>query len=93
MFASLAVLVTVNRVSSFTVWAAITGSTGATFTSRTITVKLFVAVNCGLTRSYGSLLVTTVVIVLVPGLWLCAGVQVMTPLVLMLSPAGGFTRP
>ena len=46
-----------------------TGSTGATFTSRTMTVKLLVALRCGLTRSYGLVLVTTVVIMLVLGLW------------------------
>src|SRR3974377_1435382 len=89
MFGSVAVLVTVKSVSTFTVWVGITGNTGATFTSRTITVKLLVASNTGLTRSNASLLVTTVVIVLVDGLCVWLGVQVITPLPLMLMPAGG----
>src|ERR1700678_692122 len=93
MHGSLAVLVTVKSVSSFTVLVGITGSTGASLTSRTTTVKLLVAVNTGLTRSYGSLLVTTVVTVLVPGLWFCAGVQVMIPLALMTMPAGAPISP
>ena len=57
----------------------------------TYTVKLLVAVKRGLTRSEGLLLVTTVVMRLVLGLWAWLGVQVITPLALMLAPAGGLT--
>src|SRR6516225_8375604 len=89
---SLAELVTLKSVSSLMVWFGITPSTGASFTSRTMAVKLLLAVNCGLSESYGLLLVTTVVTVLVLGLWFSAGVQVMRPLESMLMPAGGLTR-
>ena len=56
-----------------------------------MTVKLLVAVRFGLTRSYRSVLVTTVVIVFVPGPCGRVGVQVMTPAALMLTPGGGLT--
>ncbi len=77
MLASAAVLVTVNKASSLTVCGAMTGRTGATLTSLTTTVKLLVALNCGLTGSYGFVLVTTVVMMLVLGLSAWVGVQVM----------------
>ena len=51
------------------------------------------AVKCGLTRSYASVLVTTVVMMFVPGPCGRVGVQVMTPLALMLAPDGGLTSP
>ena len=89
MLGSLAVLVTVKAVSSLMVRLICTGNTGAMFASRTTTVKLFVAVNRGATRSYGLLLVTTVVIRFVLGLSAWLGVQVITPLLSMLAPAGG----
>src|SRR5580692_1579174 len=63
---------------------------GLFVTGVTTTVKLFVAVSVGFTRSKLSLFVTTVVITLVPGF---AGVQVITPPALMVAPAGGLTNP
>ena len=84
-------LVTVSSVSSLTVWVEIVGNDGATFTSRTMTVKVLVEVNCGLIRSNGLLLVTMVVMRLVLGLCACAGVQVMTPLALMTMLLGALT--
>ena len=74
MLALVAVLVTVIRVNSLTVWVGMTGRTGATFTSWTMTVKLLVALNGGEPLS-----VTRVVRVLVLGLWVWVGVQVMIP--------------
>ena len=59
-------------------------STGGLFTSRTITVKLLVALKGG-----DPLSVTTVVIVFVPGPCASLGVQLMTPLASMVAPAGG----
>jgi hypothetical protein len=56
-----------NSFSKVAVWVEITGNTGATFTSLTMTVKVLVAVNCGLTRSKASLLLTMVVMRLVLG--------------------------
>src|ERR1700685_2948531 len=93
MSASLAVLVTVSKLNSLTTLVPTAGSTGATLTSFTTTTKLLLASSTGLTASYGSLLLTTVVTTLVPGLWLCAGVQVIMPLVLMLIPAGALISP
>src|SRR6267154_513242 len=92
MLALVAVLVTVSKVNSLTVWAAIDGNEGATFTSLTMTVNVLVEVSCGLTRSKASLLVTMVVMRLVPGLWACAGVQVIMPLALTTILLGGLTR-
>ena len=43
MFDSLAVLVTLSRLNSRTVWVGITGRIGATFTSFTTTAKVLVA--------------------------------------------------
>ena len=56
----------------------------------TMTVKLFVALKCGLIKSYGLLLVTMVVMTLVVFFCASVGVQVMMPLALMLTPEGGF---
>ena len=55
----------------------------------TMTVKLLVALKCGFTKSYGLLLVTMVVMVLVVFFCASVGVQVMMPLALMLTPEGG----
>src|SRR3974377_2477744 len=93
MLLSPAVLVTTICVSSLTTWVAIRLRLGARLTSRTSTVKLLVAFNCGFSASYGLLLVTTVVITLVLGLCVWAGVQVMIPLVLIAIPSGGLTSP
>ena len=89
--ASVAVLVMVKRVNSLTIWSPITGSTGAEFVSRTTTLKVLVALKCCALIAAGLSSVTIVVRVKV--LSLCAGlaVQVMTPLVSMLAPAGGST--
>ena len=61
-------------------------------TSFTITVKLFVAVKAGFTGSNASLLVTTTVMVFVPGLCVWLGVQVKMPLLSMFIPGSGLTR-
>ena len=60
----MAVLVTVSSVNSLTVWVGMTGRTGATLTSRTMTVKLLVTLRDGM-----PLLMAAVVRVLVLGLW------------------------
>src|ERR1700733_663617 len=91
MFGSVAVLVTISCTSSFTVCGATTPGTGAIFTSFTVTWKLLVAVNTGFTMSDGSLFVTTIVTILVLGLWFWVGVQVNTPLVVMFIPDSGAT--
>ena len=88
----MAVFVTVNCVKAKTVRVEMTGNVGAIFTSLTMTVKVFVEVRAGFTKSYGLLLVATVVIKFVLGLWVWAGVQVMTPLALMTMLFGGLTR-
>ena len=93
MFALVAVLTTVSNVSSLTVTLVCAGNVGATFASLTITVKVFVLASCGLTKSNGLPFVTTVVMRFVPGLCVCAGVQVMVPLALMLMPVGGLIKP
>ena len=64
----------VNPLIVTSVWP---GNTGATFTSSTVTIKLFVAFKLPS--------LTTVVNRLVPGLCVCCGVHVITPLVLMLA--------
>ena len=92
MFALVAVSVTVNWVSSLTVWVETVGNDGGTFTSLTITVKVLVAVSIGLTRSKGLLLVTTAVMRVVLGLSVCAGVQVIMPPALTVMPVGGLIR-
>jgi len=84
MLALVAVLVTVIKLSAPTVWEGMTGKLGATFTSRTVTVKLFVALNGGEPLS-----VTIALRRLVLGLWVWLGVQRMTPLASMVAPDGG----
>src|SRR5205807_840795 len=86
--ASVALAVTASALNSSIVWLAGTLSTGATFTSRTVTVKLFVALNAGTPLS-----VTTTVIVFVLGPCASPGVQLITPLLpLIVIPEGGPTR-
>src|ERR1041385_5318861 len=78
MLKLVAVLLTVRRAEALTVCVAIVGRDGATFTSWTMTVKEFVALNGGVALS-----VTTTLIVFVEGLLVCCGVHVSTvPLVL-----------
>ena len=84
MLALVAVLFTVIRVSTLTFWLGMTGKLGATFTSRTVTVKLFVALSAGEPLS-----VTVVLKRLVLGLWVWPGVQRITPLASMVAPDGG----
>ena len=92
MFVSVAALVKVNVLNSPIVCVEMFVSVGATFTSFTTTVNELVAVSLGLFVSKESRLVTTVVKVLVLGLWVCSGDQVMTPLALMLAPEGATSR-
>src|SRR6266850_1257845 len=88
MLDSVAVLVTVSNARAFTVVWKITGSTGATFTSLTITVKLFVALSAGIPLS-----VTLTRIVFVDGLCVCAGTQLITPVTeSIVMPAGAVAR-
>src|SRR6266851_3558552 len=84
---SLAVLVTVSVVSSLIVRLAWPGNTGALFTSLTVTVKELVALKAGVPLS-----VTMVVNVFVLGPCASPGVQLITPLALMLAPVGGATN-
>ena len=93
MFAFVAMLTTVSNVSSLTATLVCKGNVGTTFASLTTTVKVFVLVKRGFTMSNGLPFVTTVVMRFVPGLWGCAGVQVMVPLALMLMPVGGLIKP
>ena len=83
----MAVLVTVNVAKTATVSVDCPGSTGAVFTSLTITVKLFVVLIGG-----DPLSVTTVVIVFVLGPCASVGVQVMIPLVSIAAPVGAAAR-
>src|SRR5438094_425154 len=86
--ASVALAVTASALNSSIVWLAGTLNTGATFTSRTVTVKLLVALNAGTPLS-----VTTTVIVFVLGPCASVGVQLIAPLLpLIVMPAGGPTR-
>lgn len=80
---SVAVFVTVNVVNSATVGSACTGRIGAVFAGLTMTRKLFVALSGGFPLS-----VTCVVIVFVLGAWAWVGVQLMTPAVEIVAPAG-----
>ena len=66
---------------------AIGASTGALFTSLTVTVKELVALKAGVPLS-----VTMVVNVFVLGPCASLGIQLITPLALMLAPAGGTTN-
>src|SRR5437016_478251 len=87
MFASDAVLVTVSKVSSLTVWVEMFDKLGATFTSWTITRHVLVALSGGVPLS-----VTTTETLLVEGLLVCCGVHVITPALvlsgLMVMPFG-----
>src|SRR5258705_517770 len=87
MSESVAVLVTVNNVSSAIVRLVCAESMGALFASVTTTAKLLVALNDGVPLS-----LTIVVITFVPGPWASEGVQVMMPLVSITAPVGGLTR-
>jgi hypothetical protein len=60
---------------------------GELLTSVTVTVNEFVALRGGTPLS-----VTIVVIVFVLGPWASEGVQVITPFVSIVAPAGGFCR-
>jgi hypothetical protein len=82
---SVALFVTVSKVSfqQSLVFGGSPANTGATFTSVTVTTKLFV------TLTTPSL--TTVSSVFVLGPCASPGVHVITPFVLMLAPAGGLT--
>ena len=85
-------MVTVNKVSSVTFCVGIAGNDGGMFVVPTRMVKVLVVVRCGLIKSYGLLLVAMVVIRLVLKFWAGDGVQVMTPLELMLMPTGGLAN-
>src|SRR5207248_1088809 len=74
-YASVALAVTASALNSSIVWLAGTLNTGATFTSRTVTVKLLVALIAA-----SPLSVTTTVIVFVLGPCASLGVQVIAPL-------------
>src|SRR5437016_7712188 len=91
MFAFVAALVTESRASALTVWVEMFDKLGATFTSRTITRKVLVALSGGEPLS-----VTATETVFVEGLLVCCGVQVITPaLVLngeMVMPFGAAAR-
>src|ERR1051325_7180308 len=91
MLKLVAALLTVKRAEALTVCVEIVGNDGATFTSWTMTVKEFVALNGGVPLS-----VTTTSIVFVEGLFVCCGVHVSTePLVLSgvsVTPLGAEAR-
>src|SRR5881296_104977 len=85
---SVAQLVRTNALSSLMVWLAGTVSTGARFTSFTITVKLLLSLNGGVPLS-----VTLIVIGFVLGPCASVGVQANTPVLgSTLTPAGPETR-
>src|ERR1035437_2773271 len=84
MLDSVAVLVTVSKVSSLTFVCAMAVNAGAIFTSTTTTVKLLVALNGGVPLSVA---ITVTVFVDVLCVW--DGVHEMMPLLeLMLMPPG-----
>src|SRR6058998_2692908 len=84
MSASLAVTAKLTRLPSLTVRLAIALSTGALFTSLTITVKVFASLKAGEPLS-----VTRIVIVLVLGPCASPGVQLNSPVDgLIDAPAG-----
>src|SRR5436853_330516 len=85
--ASVAVFVTVRSINSATLRLVWTGKTGREFTSVTATVKVLVAFNGGEPLS-----VATVMKMLVPGPCASAGVHVITPLVSICAPGGGFAN-
>src|SRR6266853_5182722 len=74
MFAFVAALVTVSRARALTVWVEMFDKLGATFTSRTMTRKVLVALSGG-----DPLSVTTTETAFVEGLLVCCGVQVIKP--------------
>src|SRR4029079_13013554 len=80
--ASVAVFVIRRVVSSAIVRFICAASTGARFTSVTVTVKLLVALSDGVPLS-----TTRVVIVYVPGPCASVGIQLITPLVEIAAPA------
>src|SRR5438876_10055539 len=85
---SVAQLVRTNALSSLMVWSAGTVTTGARFTSFTITVKLLLSLNGGVPLS-----VTLIAIRFVLGPWASVGVQVNKPLLeSRLTPLGAETR-
>src|SRR5580765_8433408 len=86
---SVAVLVTLNVESSFTVLSNWAGKEGGLLISLTVTVKEFVALSGGEPLS-----VTTTVTALVLGPWPSVGVQLIKPLAeLIVIPVGGDRRP
>src|SRR5271155_1882533 len=87
MSESVAVLVTTSGSRPTMVRLLCTGNTGTLFRSLTTTVKLLVALNGGVPLS-----VTTVVITLVEGAWVCVGVHVMIPLPSIAAFVGEPTR-
>src|SRR5215468_2833109 len=87
MSESLPVLVTTNVASAVIVRLPCAGSDGALFTSVTTTLKLFVALNVGVPLS-----VTRVVIVFVLGPCASVGVQVITPELEIVAPAGAVNK-
>src|ERR1700685_2067093 len=93
MFGSVTVAVTASGTCSFAVCSEIDGNCGPTFISRTMTVKIFVVVKFGFTRSNTSLLVITTVTVFELGDCVCCGVQVNTPFDVMFIPDSGLIRP
>src|SRR5437867_3029511 len=86
--ASVAVLVRTNPLNSLIVWSAGAASTGALFTSLTITVKLLLSLSAGEPLS-----VTLTVIRFVVGPWASVGVQLSAPLLgSTVTPAGPDTK-
>src|SRR5439155_1592791 len=84
---SVALFVTTSVLSSLIVRSACAGNTGSLFTSVTVTVKILVAWSAGVPLS-----VTIVLNVFTLGPCASVGVQVITPLPLILAPAGGDTN-
>src|SRR5678815_2698223 len=72
--ASVAVALALNATSSLIVWSAGSVSSGATFTSLTVRVKLLVTLKDGVPLS-----VTLTRTRYVPGLWASVGVQAIAP--------------
>src|SRR5260370_1327392 len=74
MFALVAALFTVSRTRALTVCVEMFDRVGATFTSRTMTRNMLVALSGGVPPS-----VTTTIMVLVEGLLVCCGIHVISP--------------
>src|SRR5262245_59982682 len=81
---SLAVAVRLNVAPSFTVWFGITASAVGSFTSFTVTEKLFASLRLGEPLS-----VTRAVMVYVPGPWDSLDVQVNRPVMGWMPAPGG----